>query len=384
MSRKEYPPAERHDRVLRGKQRARKTGVTPDRLPVSPAEIDAGWLTGALARRHHGCRVAEVTVVEVNEVTNTHTRLRVSYEHPDGAPTELFGKLLPLEPPRRQAIARTGMGRREVLFYDMLASTVRMRVPTVHVALHDDRDGSFVLLIEDLAATGCSVSDGTRGVAPDAAASALLDLADLHLRFRDPGYRAATAGWVPHLTGDSTYGKELLRHGLTHHRDRLSADFAEIAELYIDRSAELQALWRRGPATVIHGDPHIGNLFDDHGRTGFLDWGIINVSTPLRDVSYFLNMSLSVEDRRRHERDLLRHYLDAWTAGGGAAVSFDEAWLTHRLHAAYTVPACCQIVAFPENVTERRRIFAEAFLARAEAALADLEARAALRQAAGW
>jgi hypothetical protein len=358
--------------------------VTSDRLPATPDDIDADWLTDALAERHPDARVADVEVVEVNEVTNTHARLRLSYHQSGGAPQAMFCKLLPLDPSRRESIARTGMGQREALFYRSLASSLRMRVPAAYVARHDEHDGSFVVLIEDLGATGCTVSDGTRGVSPDAAARALDDLADLHLRFQDAARRDAQAGWVPRMTGDSSYGKILLRHGLTHHRDRLSADFAEIAELYIERSADLQALWRAGPATVIHGDPHIGNLFDDHGRTGFLDWGIINVSTPMRDVSYLLTMSLSIDDRRRHERDLLRHYLEVWAAGGGTPIGFDEAWLTHRVHAAYTVPACCQIVAFPDNVTERRRIFAEAFLARAEAALQDLEARSALRQVAGF
>jgi hypothetical protein len=51
---------------------------------------------------------------------------------------------------------------------------------------------------------------------------------------------------------------------------------------------------------------------------------------------------------------------------------------THN--AAHTVPACCQIVAFPDDATERRHIFAAAFLARAEAALENLEVRAALRR----
>ena len=125
---------------------------------------------------------------------------------------------------------------------------------------------------------------------------------------------------------------------------------------------------------MIHGDPHIGNLFDDHGRTGFLDWGIINVGAPMRDAGYFLTMAMAIEDRRAHERDLLRHYLDARAAVGATPISFDDAWTAHRLHAAYTVPACCQIVAFPEGISERRRIFSEAFLARAEAALEDLEA----------
>jgi hypothetical protein len=353
------------------------------RLPATPDEIDAAWLCDALAERYPGVTVAEVTVLEVNEVTNTHARLRVTYEEAAGAPTAMFCKMLPLDPARRESIARTGMGRREALFYRTLASTLAMRVPAVHVARQDDRDDSFLLLIEDLGVTGCTVSDGTYGVTPDAAARALDDLADLHLRFADPARRAAEAAWVPEMRGGSAYGTTLLRYSLAHHRDRLSADFAEIAELYIERSGALQELWRAGPATVIHGDPHIGNLFDDHGRTGFLDWGIINVSTPMRDVSYLLNMSLSIDDRRRHQRDLLRHYLGVWAAGGGAPISFEEAWLAHRVHAAYTVPACCQIVTFPENVTERRRVFAGAFLARAEAALEDLEARAAVRQVSG-
>ena len=35
---------------------------------------------------------------------------------------------------------------------------------------------------------------------------------------------------------------------------------------------------------------------------------------------------MSVEDRRRHELDLLRHYLDRLRAGGIDAPTFDEAW----------------------------------------------------------
>ena len=54
-----------------------------------------------------------------------------------------------------------------------------------------------------------------------------------------------------------------------------------------------------------------------------------------------------------------------------------------RVHAAYCVPASCQVVTFPAGMSERRRVFSEAFLARAEAAIADLDARGALREVAG-
>ncbi len=125
---------------------------------------------------------------------------------------------------------------------------------------------------------------------------------------------------------------------------------------------------------------HLGNLFDDRGRVGFLDWGILSTGNPLRDVSYFLALALSVENRCAHERDLLGHYLEFCTAHGHSWATFDEAWRTHRVHVAYCVVASCQIAAFPEKMSPARQIFAEAFLARVDAAVEDLDAAGALRE----
>ena len=357
-----------------------ETARAPMPLPTTPEAVDADWLTHAMTDRHPGVRVAAVHVTAVRQVTNTHVGLRVEYDEAAGAPEHLFCKMPPLDPQRRALIARTGMGPREARVYAELAPFLGFRVPHVAVALHDDADNSFVLVMEDLVQSGCTVSDGTVGIAPDSAARALEDLAELHARFEDPARRAEVP-WIRGTSPDTSYGAVLLRQGLDHHRDRLSDSFAAIAELYIDRPAKLQEVWQRGPSTVLHGDPHIGNLFDDHGRTGFLDWGVVKVGAPIRDAGYFLMMAMSIEDRRAHERDLLRHYLEARHALGAVEISFDEAWLAYRLHAAYTVPACCQIVTFPEDATEARRVFAEAFLARTEAALDDLDALSAVRDA---
>ncbi len=351
-------------------------------FPITAAEIDPEWLSRALEPQYPGVRVAEISLVDQTEMTNSHARLRIRYDESAGAPDAMFCKMLPADPKRRGLIAQTAMGPREVRFYTEIAPQVDLRVPAVYVALHDEKDEAFVLLIEDLIHSGCSVSDGTRCLSPDAAARALEDLADLHTRFADSVLRKAHASWIPEPMG-SDYGSVMLRYGLDQHRDRLSPCFAELAELYIEHRRALQTLWHQGPHTVIHGDPHIGNLFDDAGRTGFLDWGIITTSTPLRDVSYLLVMAMSIEDRREHERPLLRHYLEVQRAKGGPELDFDSAWISHRLHAAYAVPACCQIVTFPQNATQARRTFAGAFLARAEAALEDLEVRDVLRSVGG-
>ncbi|HTQ15961.1 phosphotransferase [Mycobacterium sp.] len=58
--------------------------------------------------------------------------------------------------------------------------------------------------------------------------------------------------------------------------DELDASFHRIADYYLANAAAIVRLWNSGPRTLIHGDPHIGNLFvdvADGDRTGFLDWG---------------------------------------------------------------------------------------------------------------
>jgi aminoglycoside phosphotransferase (APT) family kinase protein len=355
-------------------------------VPPNADEIDAAWLTTALQDRHPGVSVESVEIADRAEVTNSHAWLNVGYvADSEPGPASLFCKLLPNDPTRRVAIAGTQMGLREAKFYDALAPKLAMRMPMAHVVRYEeDEGGAFILLLEDLGESGCTVSTGPESPTPDAAAKALEDLAAMHVHFEDPSRRAAEAGWVPSPDAPSDYGKVRLKEGLTHHRDKLTSAFAEMAETYIAHAAALHAVWKEGPPTVIHGDLHIGNLFDDHGVTGFLDWGLVVVSTPLRDVSYFLNMCLSVEDRRACDADLIRHYLDVRRSLGGSSIAFDEAWKVHRLQAAYLAPASCQIVMFPEDVTDRRKRFAAAFLERASAAIEDLESRRALRDFAGF
>lgn len=354
-------------------------------VPRVASDITAEWLTTALQARHPGARVAGVEVVGNDEVTNQHVRLRVTYDEPAGAPERLFGKLLPLDPSRRESIALTRMGPREARFYAELAPRLALRVPEVHVAAVGADDREFVVLLEDLDDSGCRVSDGTWGIAPDGAAQALEDLAALHVRYEDPDRRAAEAGWVPPYSAGGAYAVDRLQFALDHHRDRISDQFATVSELYIAHRLAVHDLWTGPDVTVVHGDTHIGNLFVDPAggtdRVGFYDWGVIHLDQPLRDVSYLLQMAMQPDDRRSHEQHLMRHYLAARTALGGRAISFDDAWSQHRLRAAYTVVASCQVVTFPDDISPQREVFANAFLARAEAAVQDLDAVEALTTA---
>ncbi len=356
-------------------------------IPESLDDITESWLQDALADRFPGVVVAGVDIERSHEVTNYHAHLQVNYSQDAGAPSRFFCKLLPCTPERHDLIANTGMGLREARFYSELEQTLDMRTPDVYCARYDSNSGAFVLLMEHIISNGCTVSDGTQTVTIDSAAGAIEDLATMHMRYASENTRQAAVPWlldgsIP-SPGNANYGPSMLQYGLDNHRDKLSNSFATVSEIYIRQHEALHDLWQQGPQTLVHGDTHIGNLFDDHGRTGFLDWGLLGISTPLRDLSYFLIMSLSTEDRRQHERDLIHHYLDILKTTNAFNINFDEAWKTHRLQAAYGVPASCQIVLFPEDATDRRNKFANAFLARASAALDDLEVIDALKQHAG-
>lgn len=351
-----------------------------DVLPADAAGLTPAWLTGALAARYPGVRVASAQVLGASERTNQHVRLGLAYEARAGAPDSLFCKLPPRDAAHRARIGAGGMGAREVHFYREVAPALSLRVPACAFAAARG-DGSFLLLLEDLAARGAAISDGTWAAPGKLAGAALAELAELHVRYEEPARLAQVAAWAAKPRGKTPdFVTQTLRHVVAHFADRLSAPYLAIAALYADHGEAIEALWDEGPQTLIHGDAHIGNLFLDGDRVGFLDWGMARIGTPLRDVSFFLTMGVESEDRRRDERALLRHYLDVRRALGGSTIPFDEAWRAHRLHAAYTVIASFLSLVPPYDVAERRT-FTGNFRARAMAAIEDLDSAGALRAA---
>ncbi len=75
----------------------------------------------------------------------------------------------------------------------------------------------------------------------------------------------------------------------------LDAPFHRIADFYLAHVPAIVRLWNSGPRTLVHGDPHIGNLFvdvRDGDRTGFLDWAFLGRSPGLRDVAYVICNSI--------------------------------------------------------------------------------------------
>jgi len=71
--------------------------------------------------------------------------------------------------------------------------------------------------------------------------------------------------------------------------------------------------WYAEPQTLVHGDSHLGNLFEvaapEGARMGMLDFQAVHWSRGIRDVQYFLIDSLAPDVLARHESSLIDHYI---------------------------------------------------------------------------
>jgi hypothetical protein len=63
---------------------------------------------------------------------------------------------------------------------------------------------------------------------------------------------------------------------------------------------------------------------------GYSDWHHVLRGGWAYDFAYCVNSACEAEDRRKWERGLMEAYLESLSAHGGAAPSFDDAWLAYR------------------------------------------------------
>lgn len=146
--------------------------------------------------------------------------------------------------------------------------------------------------------------------------------------------------------------------------------------------------------TLVHGDAHAGNIFvrptegcadaatgagggpgarargegsGIGGGIGFFDWQVASAEQGVRDLAYFLHLSVCPETLREHERRLLGVYVEALNASvasrcareGGARppeLSAPEAWEQYRLHALYSLLAAVVTSGVADFVADKQLI----------------------------
>jgi hypothetical protein len=301
-------------------------------LPLDVADLTPAWFAEVLGR--------DVTDVDVlDHHSGTTGRAHVALRGARGVPSTLFVKLAPFDETQRAFVTSVGMGIAEARFYRDIAPEVPLRVPRVWFA--DFEGERYVMVFEDLVANGCRFPHPKDADIEFRARDIVEQLAPLHAQYWETP-RFESGGDLEWLAGKGTGqaggGAKFVKMAVDALGDRLDDAFHRLADVYLARNDDIVALWNAGPRTLVHGDPHMGNLFVDGragDRTGFLDWAMVGRSPGIRDIAYVLCNSIPADVRAPAERELVARWC-AVLREHGIDIDDDDAWDQYRLFAVYS------------------------------------------------
>jgi hypothetical protein len=293
---------------------------------VGPHQVTGEWLStvfGAAVEMGDQQRIGD-GLVGMN--------LRVALRSTDpSVPASVVIKLpSPDETSRMTGIALRNY-ERESKFYNQVADSIDMNVPTCYFSDWTEATGDFVIVLEDLAPaeqgnqiTGCTV---------DLARRAVLELARLHgPRWDDP--TLADLDWLGRSNGpqDTAMLVGMWNIVFPNFIATYGTYLDESATALLERFGPRLGEWvenRNGPKTVTHGDYRLDNLMFATAEGGApitaVDWQTPGHGSGIADVSYFLGAGPLPADRAEIERELVVEYADVLRSDYG--VTIDDAWV---------------------------------------------------------
>ena len=282
-------------------------------------EVDAEWLRKILSNAgHDDVEIASFASrpIGAGNVSDTF-RVTLEYARPTPAPPSLICKFRCSGEAAHAHGIGSGSYLRELESYRALKGRTDVcRIPHVHWI--DGHAENINLVMEDLSGTaragnqiaGCSIDD---------ARSVVAELAKLHRAFY-PMSRSDAPAWGMTMAGTADYWAAAVTRGLGVIRQHVASRL-DVWQMDVVEDAErLAPSWYRLPmrrGTLTHGDPRVDNiLFAPEGAV-LIDWQVTGLRNPMHDIGYFLSGSVSLDDRRAHENDLLDLYVDIFGSLGG-------------------------------------------------------------------
>jgi aminoglycoside/choline kinase family phosphotransferase len=277
-------------------------------------------------------------------------RVKLTYDGPTSAPPQVIVKFASEHPGSLALATALNMYELEVGFYRDIAPLTEMRIPQCHLADFDPISKAFTLVLEDLSLHS-RAGDVLTPENLDVVSDILAELVGLQA----PLWNSTVLRKFPWITPQATTASMLdqMAQGLPGFLERfghgLSDDHLELFERVLPRVGDWARSWKE-PLVVQHGDFRLDNFAfgtsDDAPPVTVFDFQTIRIGPPGVDVAYLIGASLSVEDRRASDRDLLTGYHQRLLASGVEGFSFDDCWRSYREGTLYGVTmfvgAACQ------------------------------------------
>jgi hypothetical protein len=339
--------------------------MTTDLIPQTKEDITKELIQGLLRPKFPRITIDSIEVLKEVHGTGSNIYLKVDHSGADELPGRMWLKA-GFPTVHLERVLTLGLYAREAKFYSELQPRVNVRVPDYYATVRDEASGRGVVLLQDLNQTGATFPGCINPWSVDRVASGLDLLADLHSRSWEQEW-VYSHNIGTFLVPGSAQEKYLRFWGADHIAGLLNGPVGAVvpgevrdAQRIYDGFWRLQPLYQRGPFCLLHGDAHPGNSFvTANNEVGFLDWQIYVIGPWAHDFSYWLVGGLSVDDRRRFDRELLERYLNRMSRNGVAGIDRNEAWDNYRRFIAYgywvwvRVPPAQQLAGYNIALSER-------------------------------
>lgn len=369
---------------------ARPEAKKIDEVPRRIEAVTLEWLTAVLCKDALNARVVDHQFGPLTTGTTVRRQIRLKYEgNPGNAdlPASVFAKSTPTFL-NRMLHSLTATMESEAKFYRHIRPLLALEAPRGYHSAYDLNTGRAIHLLEDLVATkGATFCETTTYVSRERAEDVVGVLAALHGRFFDDPGLAPRFPWVK--TYPTWFREGFEGFKLQPYHEKAMVEAAEVIPPEIQKRraeiwpAQLRSLvlHERRPQTLIHGDVHLGNWYvTKDGRMGLCDWQCTAIGTWARDFAYAITATLTVEDRRKWDRELLALYLDKIHQATGRKIDFDQAWLLYRQQVISALlmwtPTLCHSPLMPDM--QPRGICFE-MIKRMTTAMVDLDSLASLK-----
>jgi aminoglycoside/choline kinase family phosphotransferase len=355
------------------------------RFPIEPSQVTAEWIDAQL-RTCGAITTANVTSIESEPLGEgvgmmaLLSRITVNYDQPEaGAPATVVAKFA-IQNENRVVGMAFRVYEREALFLRDLAAHSGVPLPAVYAVEIDLASGDNVILMEDIG--DYRMGDQVEGCDLETAKIVLDAIAPVHAAFWQ-NVDQPILSFVPHVDGEMQ--TEAMSAGPAAGWDPCVERFPDTMtplvrahrDKFLSSTRELHARMGRLPQTLCHGDCRLDNMMfakePGHHPVIVLDWQGVIISSGLQDVGYLLTQNLSVENRRKGERDLVAHYHSRLVEHGVTGYTLEQCWEDYRLAALYLFVYALVIGGTLDPSNDRGRAFMSSLLTRATATIEDLD-----------
>lgn len=298
-------------------------------LPLTAEKVTPRGLERAMGLP--GGSIRAVRVLDAH--SGTAARARIEIDSDADLPAHLFLKLPPQNYLQHVMMNVFGMGIKETIAYRALGDTPPVRVPRCYAAEVSAFRRRSLLVLEDLSGVARfrTVLDS---ISAEEAEALVDSFADLHAAFWGTDRFGTDLAPLAERTTASIRLADMIRRRFLenitgHAADLVPAEMQRQCRIFYQRSADIDAFWASTPQTLMHGDPHLGNLFFTDEGPGFLDWQIATAGPGIRDVVYSLTASVEPDLLRTIERGLVDRYA-ARLAAAGVDADPERLWTLYR------------------------------------------------------